>query len=125
MVASITELMSVVRANPFIDGIGYFVEVTTTQEMAPEDVSRTVEHMRADFCEHCEVTMEGEKVLGLDLHEHIFTSGPDGQYFLAALENLLKEIERDHGIDHICVEFQFDFARAKKAQSQVDELLQP
>lgn len=125
MVATIDDLMAVVRANPFIDGIGYFIEVTTHRPVNNAELDHIVEHMRADFCEHCQASMDGDNVLGLDFHEHIFTEGDDGEYFLSALETLLKEIERNHGIAHLCIELQFDFTRAQHAQSQVDELLQP
>lgn len=125
MVASIDELMAVVRANPFIDGIGYFIEVTTMRPVHAADLDRIEEHMRADFCEHCQASLEGDNILGLDFHEHIFTGGEDGEYFVAALETLLKEVERNHGIAHLCIEFQFDFTRAQHAQNQVDDLLQP
>ena len=64
-------------------------------------------------------------MLGLDFHEHILTQGEDAEFYMTSLEMLLRSIERDHGIEHICMEFQFDFARAKTAKTELDELLKP
>ncbi len=125
MVASIDEIMHVVRSNPFIDGIGYFVEVTTVDPVASAAVDDITERMRMDFCEHSQSTLEGEHVLGLDFHEHVFTGGEEGEYYLASMEALLKSIEMEFGIAHLCIEFQFDFSGARKARTEVDELLQP
>ncbi len=125
MVASIDEIMHVVRSNPFIDGIGYFVEVTTVEAVGRGAVEEITETMRTDFCEHSKATLEGEHVLGLDFHEHVFTGGDEGEYYLASMESLLKSVEMEFGIAHLCIEFQFDFSGARKARTEVDELLQP
>ena len=125
MVASIDDIMRVVRSNPFIDGIGYFVEVTTADPVASAAVDEITSRMTHDFCEHSKATLEGEHVLGLDFHEHIFTSGDDGEYYLGCMEALLKTIEMEFGIAHLCIEFQFDFTGAQKARNELDELLQP
>jgi hypothetical protein len=34
-------------------------------------------------------------------------------------------VESKWGIDHLCIEFQFDLARARDAQKELDELLKP
>lgn len=125
MVASIDEIMQVVRSNPYIDGIGYFVEVTTESAVPADAVGEVTERMQNDFCVHSQATQEGDFVLGLDFHEHILADGEDGEYYLGAMEALLKHIEQAYGIDHLCMEFQFDLGRARKARRQVDELLQP
>lgn len=125
MVASIDEIMQVVRSNPFIDGIGYFVEVTTADPVPGASVEEITERMQHDFCEHSKATLEGEHVLGLDFHEHIFTGGDDGDYYLSSMEGLLKIVEMEFGISHLCIEFQFDFTGALKARTEVDDLLQP
>jgi hypothetical protein len=125
MVASIDEIMQVVRSNPYIDGIGYFVEVTTENAVPADSVAEVTERMQNDFCVHSQATQEGDFVLGLDFHEHILADGEDGEYYLAAMEALLKHLEQEYGIDHLCMEFQFDLGRARKARRQVDELLQP
>lgn len=125
MVSSIDDLFRTVRANPFIDGVGYFVEVTTAKEIHACEVDTITERMQHDFCPHAQATLDGGSVLGLDFHEHILTQGEDAEFYLASLEALLRSIERDFGIEHICMEFQFDFTRAKKAQTELDELLKP
>ena len=125
MVASIEEIMAVVRSNPFIDGIGYFVEVTTVQPVPAHAVDDLTDRMQEEFCVHSQASQEGEHVLGLDFHEHIAAHGEEGEHYLANVQELLKSIERGYGIEHLCMEFQFDLGRARQARSQVDELLQP
>lgn len=125
MVASIDEIMQIVRSNPFIDGVGYFVEVTTVDPVPLDRLDALTERMQDEFCLHSQATQESECVIGLDFHEHIATGGEDGEYYLGAMEALLKAVEREFGIHHLCIEFQFDFSRARKARSEVDELLQP
>lgn len=125
MVSTIDELFRTVRANPFIDGVGYFVEVTTERRIHKREVEDLSERMQHDFCPHARATLEGENVLGLDFHEHILTQGEDAEHYLTSLEMMLRSVERDHGIEHICIEFQFDFARAKTARTELDELLKP
>lgn len=125
MVASIDEMFQVIQSNPFIDGIGYFVEITTQKEVPQAGLETLTEKMQQNFCDHSQATLEGENVLGLDFHEHILTQGEDAEHFLSALEILMRGIERDFGIDHMCIEFQFDFTRAKHAQKELDELLRP
>jgi hypothetical protein len=125
MVATVDEILQIVRSNPFIDGIGYFIEVTTTHAVPEEYLDELTERMQEDFCQHSQATQEGDHVIGFDFHEHILTHGEDGDYFLAAVEALLVEVEVRFGIDHLCIEFQFDLGRAQRARLQVDELLQP
>lgn len=125
MVATIDEIMQTVRSNPFIDGIGYFIEVTTTRPVPRSYLAGLTERMQQDFCMHSQASQEGDHVIGLDFHEHIYTQGEDGEYYLAAVEALLKEIERRFGVDHLCIEFQFDFSQAQRARAEVDDLLQP
>jgi glutaredoxin len=125
MVSSVDGLFGNIRANPFIDGVGYFVEVTTDQPVKESDAERLTEKMQHDFCPHSQATLEGDTVLGLDFHEHILTQGEDSEHYMTSLEALLRGIERDFGVEHLCIEFQFDFSRAKKAQLQLDELLRP
>ncbi len=125
MVATVDDLFQVIRSNPFIDGIGYFVEVTTNRPVLSQDVQVLTERMQSDFCPHSQASCEGENVLGLDFHEHILTQGDDAAHYLAALEAMLRSIERDYGVEHLCIEFQFDFARAKVARTELDELLKP
>ncbi len=125
MVATVDELFQVVKSNPFIDGIGYFVEVTTRESVPRDGVDRLTSRMRDDFCDHSMATLEGENVLGLDFHEHILTQGEDADHFLSALELLLRTVEMHYGIEHLCIEFQFDFTRARAARRELDELLQP
>ncbi len=125
MVATVDELFQTIRSNPFIDGIGYFIEITTREPVSERDLDRVTERMQGDFCAHSQASLEGRNVLGLDFHEHILTQGEDAEHFLSALEILMRGIERDYGIDHMCIEFQFDFTRAKHAQKELDELLRP
>ncbi len=125
MVASIDEMFQVIQSNPFIDGIGYFVEITTQKEVPQAGLETLTEKMQQNFCDHSQATLEGENVLGLDFHEHILTQGEDADYFMQALEGMLREVEMLYGIEHLCMEFQFDFSRAKAARVQIDELLQP
>lgn len=125
MVATIDEMFQVIKSNPFIDGIGYFVEVTTQEPVPKEGVERISKRMLEDFCDHSQATLEGENVLGLDFHEHILTQGEDADHYMASLESLLRTVEMHYGIDHLCIEFQFDFTRAKAARRTMDELLQP
>jgi hypothetical protein len=125
MVATVDEILQVVRSNPFIDGIGYFVEVTTVQPVPLDRLDEITVRMQEDFCLHAQASQEGEHVIGLDFHEHIGAHGEDAEYYLGAVEALLKSIEREFGVDHLCIEFQFDLSRARKARSEVDELLQP
>lgn len=125
MVATVDELFQVIRANPFIDGVGYFVEVTTHRPVTDDDAARLTERMQHDFCPHSQATLEGDDVLGLDFHEHILTHGEDGNYLMGALETLLRGIEREYGVAHLCIEFQFDFSKAKAARRELDELLRP
>lgn len=125
MVASIDEIMQVVRSNPFIDGVGYFIEVTTVDPVPLDRLDALTEQMQDEFCLHSQATQESDHVIGLDFHEHIAARGEDGEYYLGAVEGLLKSIEREFGIDHLCMEFQFDFSRARRARNEVDELLKP
>jgi hypothetical protein len=125
MVATVDDLFNTIRSNPFIDGIGYFIEITTRDSVPQRNLERLSDRMQQDFCAHSEASLEGQNVVGLDFHEHILTQGEDAEHFLTALELILRNIERDFGIEHMCIEFQFDFSRASKAQVQIDELLQP
>lgn len=125
MVATVDELFQTIRSNPFIDGIGYFIELTTRAPVDPRQLDALSERMQGDFCAHSQASLEGDNVLGLDFHEHILTQGEDADHFLSALEVLLRQVERDHGIEHMCIEFQFDFSRAKVARREIDELLKP
>ncbi len=125
MVATVDDLFQVIRSNPFIDGIGYFVEITTREPVPDAELDRLSERMQQDFCAHSQATLEGQNVVGLDFHEHILTQGEDAAHFLSALELLLRRIERDFGIEHMCIEFQFDFSRAKMARRELDDLLRP
>jgi hypothetical protein len=125
MVASVAELLQVVRSNPFIDGVGYFIELTTAKPLpkgAEKDLTKKIQEA---FCEHAQAPLEGEDVLGLDFHEHIFTQGEGSEEDLAELERILKHVEATYGIDHICIEFQFDLHAARHAKSELDELLKP
>lgn len=123
MVQSVSELFQIIRANPSIDGLGYFVEVETESAFADADLDAWTAFMQHHFCEHAQATSEGNQVLGLDFHDHILRS--EDQIFMQSMEQMLKEIEARFGIKHLCVEFQFDFAVAKKNQDVLDELLQP
>jgi hypothetical protein len=125
MVATVDDILEIVRNNPFIDGVGYFVEVTTAKPVPPGGVRKLEDRIKKAFCDHAQVTMEGEDVLGLDFHEHIFTQGEGSDEDLEALEAILRHVESKWGIDHLCIEFQFDLARARDAQKELDELLKP
>lgn len=125
MVASIDEIMQVVESNPYIDGIGYFIEVTTERAVPGDRVAEVTRRMQDDFCVHSQASQEGDFVLGLDFHEHITADGDEAEYYLGRMEALLKHLEMEYGIDHLCMEFQFDLGRARKARREVDELLQP
>lgn len=125
MVATVDELFQTIRSNPFIDGIGYFIEITTRRPVPESDLDRLSERMQEDFCAHSQASLEGSNVLGLDFHEHILTQGEDSEHFVAALEVLLRHVERSYGVEHLCMEFQFDFSRAQIARREIDELLKP
>lgn len=125
MVATVDEILQIVRSNPFIDGIGYFIEITTVEEVPPKGQKEVTKLIQENFCDHAQVTIEGENVLGLDFHEHIFTQGDGAEEDLEALEAVLKHIERHYGIEHMCIEFQFDMGRARAAKKHLDELLRP
>lgn len=125
MVASIDDILLTVRSNPFIDGVGYFIEITTYNPVPYPVPKEITKRMQMDFCPQSQVTVEGENVLGLDFHDHIYTKGPDGEEQLLSLHKLLKYVEQQFGIDHMCMEFQFDLSSARKARVEVDELLQP
>ena len=125
MVANIDEILRIVRSNPYIDGIGYFIEITTQKPVTQAGIKSLNHQMRETFCAHAQVSLEGEDVLGLDFHEHIFTQGEGAEEDLEALEHILRHIESKWGIDHLCIELQFDLARARDAQKELDELLKP
>ncbi len=125
MVATVDELLQIVATNPFIDGIGYFIEVTTKEPVdnrLMDELNGKVQHA---FCDSSQVTNEGGLVLGFDFHDHLPTQGEEGQYTLDTVRHVLNTVDDRVGIDHLCIEFQFDMARAKRAQTQMDELLQP
>lgn len=125
MVATVDEILQIVRSNPFIDGIGYFIEVTTMKPVPEEAVEALTDRLQDAFCAHAQVTSEGDDVLGFDFHEHIFTRGEEAEHDMRALERILKTVEMDFGIDHLCIEFQFDLQRARSARREIDELLKP
>lgn len=125
MVATIEDILRIVRSNPFIDGVGYFIEVTAGKKLPKAAEKDLTAKMQEAFCEHAQATIEGEDVLGLDFHEHIFTQGEGAEEDLEALEHILRHIESKWGIDHLCIELQFDLARARDAQKELDELLKP
>ena len=125
MVASADEILDIVRSNPFIDGIGYFIEVTTVDPVPQKAARALTERMQEDFCPHAQATLEGDHVLGFDFHEHVATKGGDGEAHIQALEALLKHVELEYGMDHLCIEFQFDLHSARKAAHEMDELLKP
>jgi len=125
MVATVDEILQIVRSNPFIDGIGYFIEVTTIEPVPGKTAEDLSERMQEEFCMHAQVTIEGDNVLGFDFHEHIFTQGEDADRIMTSLEGLLKHVEREFGLDHLCIEFQFDLKRARRARLEVDDLLKP
>lgn len=125
LVSSVSELFTIIRANPFIDGLGYFIEIETERPVSDSDVAQLSEALSHDFCEHSSASLDGPHVLGLDFHEHIVTKGDDGKYFLESMERRLLQVEESFGILHLCIEFQFDFGAAKKQVAQLDELLRP
>lgn len=125
LVSSVSELFTIIRANPFIDGLGYFVEIETVRPVSDDDVAQLSEALSHDFCEHSSASLDGPHVLGLDFHEHIVTKGDDGKYFLESMERRLLQVEASFGISHLCIEFQFDFGAAKKQVAELDELLRP
>ncbi len=125
MVATVDEILQIVRSNPFIDGIGYFIEVTTSEEVSADQVKDLNRRIQEGFCAHAQVSLEGEDVLGLDFHEHIFTQGEGAEGDVESVGRLLKHIEATYGIEHLCIELQFDLGRAREAKKHVDELLRP
>jgi microsomal dipeptidase-like Zn-dependent dipeptidase len=125
MVATVEDILDIIRSNPFIDGVGYFIEITASEPVPPSDIPELTDRMREAFCAHAQVTLEGEDVLGLDFHEHIFTQGEGAEQDLVALTKILRKIEKDYGIDHLCIELQFDMGRARRTQKEIDELLKP
>ncbi len=125
MVATVDEILQIVRSNPFIDGIGYFIEITTADPVPARAVDELTRTLQDAFCAHAQVTQEGEDVIGLDFHEHIFTRGEGSDHDMRALERILKTVEMDFGIEHLCIELQFDLGRAKSARKELDELLKP
>jgi hypothetical protein len=125
MVATIDDILEIVRSNPFIDGVGYFVEATTTKPVPQKDLTGLTGRMQEAFCDHAQATLEGEDVLGLDFHEHIFTQGEGAEEELEALSDILHHVERTYGIDHLCIELQFDLSRAREAKKEIDSLLKP
>ncbi len=125
MVATIDDILEIVRSNPFIDGVGYFIEATTTRQVPSKDLPKLTQRMQENFCDHAAATLEGEDVLGLDFHEHIFTQGEGAEEELEALSDVLHHVERTYGIDHLCIELQFDLGRARKAKTEIDSLLKP
>lgn len=125
MVATINDILEIVRSNPFIDGVGYFIEATTSKPVPAKDLPKLTERMQGAFCDHAQATLEGDDVLGLDFHEHIFTQGEGADEELEALADVLHHVERTYGIDHLCIELQFDLGRARKAKNEMDALLKP
>lgn len=125
MVATVEDILDIIRSNPFIDGVGYFIEITTSEPVPSSDIPELTDKMREAFCAHAQVTLEGEDVLGLDFHEHIFTQGEGAEQDLQALTKILRRVEKDYGIDHLCIELQFDMGRARRTQKEIDELLKP
>jgi len=125
MVATIDDILEIVRNNPFIDGVGYFIEATTSKPVPPAGVRKLEDRLKKAFCDHAQVTVEGDDVLGLDFHEHIFTQGEGAEEDLEALAGILHHVEATYGIDHLCIELQFDLGKARTAQKHVDELLKP
>lgn len=125
MVATVDDILQVVRANPFIDGVGYFIEITTTKPVPKRDVPALNQRMQDAFCEHAQATVEGDDVLGLDFHEHIFTQGEGADDDMQALTAILRHVEKAYGIDHLCIELQFDLSKARGVKKEIDELLRP
>ncbi len=125
MVSSIDELLQTIRLNPYIDGVGYFIEVTTQRPVDGPALSDLQGKMEHAFCDQAEVTAEDPHVLGLDFHDHLPTQGDEGRFAMDAVADMLHFVDQRFAIDHLCVEFQFDLGRAKRAKVQVDDLLQP
>ena len=125
MVTTVDDILEIVRSNPFIDGVGYFIEATTTKPVPAKDLPKLTERMQDAFCDHAQATLEGEDVLGLDFHEHIFTQGDGADEELEALSGILHHVEKTYGIDHLCIELQFDLGRAREAKKEIDSLLKP
>src|SRR5688572_10648816 len=125
MVATIEDILRIVKSNPFIDGVGYFIEVTASKKLPKTAEREITKRIQEAFCEHAQATIEGEDVLGLDFHEHIFTQGDGAEEDLAELERILRHVEATYGIDHICIELQFDLHAARHAKNELDELLKP
>lgn len=125
VVSSVNDLFATIRGNPFIDGLGYFVELETTEPVSGEDVAKLTEQMQFDFCQHAKAELDGPHVLGLDFHDHVETIGEDAKYYLHAMERILLAVESKFGISHLCVEFQFNFEAAKQQETKLDELLRP
>lgn len=125
MVTNVDDLLGIVRSNAFIDGVGYFIEVTVSKKLPKGAEKDLTQRMQSAFCEHAQASIEGDDVIGLDFHEHIFTQGEGSDEDLEALESILRHVEQKWGIDHLCIEFQFDFARAREAKKELDELLKP
>src|SRR5688572_12422407 len=86
MVASVEDILRIVRSNPFIDGVGYFIEITTTKPVAKGTETELTDRIQEAFCAHAQATLEGDDVLGLDFHEHIFTQGEGSEEDLEELE---------------------------------------
>ncbi|MGB1698288.1 MAG: hypothetical protein ACPHK8_07805, partial [Thermoplasmatota archaeon] len=107
MVSSVNDLFATIRGNPFIDGLGYFVELETSKPVTADDVAQLTEQMQFDFCQHAKAELDGSHVLGLDFHDHVETIGADAKYYLQAMERILLGVEAKFGITHLCVEFQF------------------
>lgn len=125
MVTTVEDILGIVRSNPFIDGVGYFIEITASKKLPKTAEKEVTERMQQAFCEHAQASIEGDDVLGLDFHEHIFTQGEGAEEDLEALEGILRHVEAKWGIDHLCIEFQFDLERARSAKKELDDLLKP
>lgn len=116
--------MQILHTSPFIEGVGYFMEVTTTRGFSPEEMAAWDAMVKENVCGHSSVTSEVDNGLGLDFHEHIPLRDPEDKT-MEFVEHMLLSIEASHGIDHLCVEFQFNLARAKATDAQIQDLLQP
>lgn len=125
MVTTVEDILGIVRSNPFIDGVGYFIEITASKKLPKTAEKEVTERMQQAFCEHAQASIEGDDVLGLDFHEHIFTQGEGAEEDLEALEGILRHVEAKWGIDHLCIELQFDLQRARSAKKELDDLLKP
>ncbi len=125
MVTTVDDILEIVRSNPFIDGVGYFIEVTTSKPVPERDLTKLNQKIRHHFCAHAHATLDGEDVLGLDFHEHIFTQGDGSDDALNGLAEILHHIEHTYGVDHLCIEFQFDLSRARDTRKHIDQLLKP